>query len=137
MERSCRAASGAQAVMDVGRIHRMAELSVMRGCAFALLAIFTVMIGLSPFPIIAGKTGATLTLIMAAVLWWKSERAKTQNPKDTEVWLMLDLRNDAVAGAALGLINRSLRDTLRLYAWRATALAVGLWALTFLAGHVL
>jgi heme A synthase len=121
--------------MDVGRIHRMAELSVMRGCAFALLGIFTVMIGLSPIPIVAGKAGAAMILVMAAVLWWKAERIKTQNPRDTEVWLMLDLRPNALGAAALGIINRSLRDILLVYARRAAAAAACLWALSFAAGH--
>ena len=71
-------------------IKRCAELSVRRGCGFALMAIVTAMVGFSSEPWIAIRSGAVFVLIAAAVLFWKGWTARTRNYRHTEVWLMIE-----------------------------------------------
>ncbi|MDP2377198.1 MAG: hypothetical protein A3D94_05920 [Alphaproteobacteria bacterium RIFCSPHIGHO2_12_FULL_66_14] len=76
--------------MTYDDIKRCAELSVRRGCGFALMAIVTAMVGFSAEPWIAIRSGAVFVLIAAAVLFWKGWTARTRNYRHTEVWLMIE-----------------------------------------------
>lgn len=71
-------------------IKRYAELSVRRGCGFALMAIVTAMVGFSAEPWIAVRSGAVFVLIAAVVLFWKGWTARARNYRRTEVWLMIE-----------------------------------------------
>jgi hypothetical protein len=76
--------------MTYDDIRRYAELSVRRGCGFALLAIVTAMVGFSAEPWIAVRSGAVFVLIAAVVLFWKGWTARARNYRHTEVWLMIE-----------------------------------------------
>lgn len=76
--------------MQISRLNDLAMLSISRGCAFALLAIFCFMVGLSGFPIIALNSGAILLMLAAAVLLLKAETAPKKPYKRTEVWILLE-----------------------------------------------
>ncbi len=71
-------------------IRRRAELSVRRGCGFALMAIMTAMVGFSSEPWIAVRVGAIFVLIAAVVLFWRGWAARAHNYRHTEVWLMIE-----------------------------------------------
>lgn len=71
-------------------IRRHAEVSVRRGCAFALMAIVTAMVGFSGAPWIAVRSGAVFVLIVAVVLCWRGSTARRRNYRHTEVWLMIE-----------------------------------------------
>ncbi len=71
-------------------IRRRAELSVRRGCGFALMAIMTAMVGFSSEPWIAVRVGAIFVLIAAVVLFWRGWAARARNYRHTEVWLMIE-----------------------------------------------
>jgi hypothetical protein len=71
-------------------IRRYAELSVRRGCGFALMAIVTAMVGFSGAPWIAVRSGALFMLIAAVILFWKGWTARSRNYRHTEVWLMIE-----------------------------------------------
>ena len=76
--------------MTYDDIRRYAELSVRRGCGFALIAIVTAMVGFSSEPWIAVRSGAVFVLIAAVVLFWKGWTARSRNYRHTEVWLMIE-----------------------------------------------
>ena len=68
------------------RIQVAAEISIGRAVGFGALAIGTGMVGLVFDPVLAFKTGGALTLLMAAILQLKAERARSQPYRSTEVW---------------------------------------------------
>lgn len=76
--------------MGYDDIRQHAELSVRRGCGFALMGIVTAMVGFSGQPWIAVRAGAVFVLIAAVVLYWRGRQAKLRNYRHTEVWLMIE-----------------------------------------------
>ena len=76
--------------MTYDDIRRYAELSVRRGCGFALMAIVTAMVGFSGEPWIAVRSGAMFVLIAAVILFWRGWHARQRDYRHTEVWLMIE-----------------------------------------------
>ena len=76
--------------MTYDDVRRYAELSVRRGCGFAMMAIVTAMVGFSGAPWIAIRSGAIFVLIAAVVLFWRGFTARSRNYRHTEVWLMIE-----------------------------------------------
>jgi hypothetical protein len=111
------------------QIDTAAEISVGRAVGFGALAIATVVLGLIFEPVIAFKTGAALTLLMAAVLRLKAERALSKPYRSTEVWLILDKRLGLPDDHAQRIVSAALRSVYDRYAGASTAVAVGLWLL--------
>ncbi|HLT75862.1 MAG TPA: hypothetical protein VKZ87_00635, partial [Ferrovibrio sp.] len=72
------------------RIRAMAVHSIGRGCFFAALAIWCVMIGLIAEPLLAIKSGAILTMMVACILLLKAGYVTRNSYKKTEVWILLD-----------------------------------------------
>lgn len=114
--------------MTYDDIRRCAELSVRRGCGFALMAIVTAMVGFSGEPWIAVRSGAVFVLIAALILFWRGWRARVRNYRHTEVWLMMEdspalprERLQAMIGGALAEVYFS---HARLAAYMALAMAV-------------
>lgn len=114
--------------MTYDDIRRCAELSVRRGCGFALMAIVTAMVGFSGEPWIAVRSGAVFVLIAAVILFWRGWRARVRNYRHTEVWLMMEdspalprERLQAMIGGALAEVYFS---HARLAAYMALAMAV-------------
>lgn len=108
-------------------IHRLAVLSVRRGCGFAALAICTVMFALVHEPALSFRSGAILCALAAAVLFFKSRQAPHRDHRETELWLLLgrdDRPPDAYAGR---IINPVLAEIYWRHACYAVYLAVGLW----------
>lgn len=97
--------------------------------AFAALAIGTTVLGLIFEPILALKTGGALTLIMAAILQLKAERAPSRPYRSTEVWLILDRQLGLPDAQAQRLVGEVLRATYQRYAGYSLAVATGFWLL--------
>lgn len=110
-------------------IERFADLSVKRGCAFALLAIVTVMTGLAGTPLLALKSGAILLTMMVAVLAFRAQIARNQSCRRTEVWIMLGQQRRPPEAMAQRVIGEALRDAYWRYAELAAAGALLLWLL--------
>ena len=70
-------------------MRRVAYETVLRACGFGCLAIFCVMIGMSFDPHLAFQAGGTLTMLMAAILIYKSREALTKDYRRTEMWLYI------------------------------------------------
>ena len=109
------------------RIRRLALLSIYRGCAFAGLAVIMLMLGLSPYPDLAFRSGAVLTATTALCLLFKAKQAPTQNHRQTELWYMLQ-RNPGLPESCAGrVINEILAQEYRRHAEFAAWAAAGLW----------
>ena len=107
-------------------IERLAELSVARGCGFALIGIVTTMTGLSAEPALAFKAGGILTLLTCAVLLLKAFNALGRPYKRTEVWIMLPKPDRPKAEVAQQLIGRTLRMVYLVFARRAALISLAL-----------
>lgn len=111
-------------------IRRVALQCVGRAMMFGSLAIGCVMVGFSFNPVSAFRSGAFLTLMMAAVLMWKALTAGTKNPRRTEVWLYLDEKSRPIDAAAQDVFRTVMREVYVFYARIALGVAVGLFAIS-------
>ncbi len=111
-------------------IERYAEVSVARGCGFAALAIFTMMIGFSAEPALALKLGGYLALLTGSVLVLKAVRAPVRSYKQTEVWTIMPKDQRPKADIAQQLIGGVLRDVYARFARHAVMLAILMLALS-------
>lgn len=116
------------------RIRKLAILSIQRACGFAALGVITLMLGLSPYPDLAFRSGGVLTAAIALVLFTKAKLAPTQNHRHTELWYMLE-RNPGLPESYAGrVINSILAEEYRRHAEYAGWFAAGLWVVgTYLA----
>lgn len=113
----------------MNEIEKLADLSVKRGCAFALLAITTVMTGLAGMPLIALKSGAILLALMVAVLSFRAVFAANQSCRRTEVWVMLGQNRRPPEAQAQRLISEALRAAYWRYAELSAVGSLILWLL--------
>lgn len=109
------------------RIRQAAQTSILRALGFTALAIGTFMAGLSFEPALCFGTGATLTGIAAAVLWWKGAQAPTRGYRKTEVWILLDRDLGLPPERAQEAIGGILRELYYHYARITAGLAVAFW----------
>lgn len=114
------------------RVERFAEISVARGCAFAGLAIVTMMVGFLATPVTALKFGGIAGLLVAAVLLLKASRAHVKPYYNTELWLMLNPGERPVREIAQQVIGGALKEAYLRFAWRFAIGACGLLVLALL-----
>lgn len=121
--------------MTYDDIRRHAELSVRRGCGFALMAIMTAMVGFSSEPWIAIRVGTIFVLIAAVVLFWRGRSARARNYRRTEVWLMIEdapaLRHDRLQD----MIGGALADVYFSHARLAAYTVLAMCAIDLALGH--
>lgn len=108
-------------------IEARAEESVQRGCAFAVLGIACLMMGLSYDPLLAAETGAILTSLLAVVLILKARMAPRRSHKQTELWALLDERHRPPEPQAQRILMRVLKDAYLRYARAAGVGASAFW----------
>ena len=116
---------------SVERIKLYADLSIRRGCGFALLGIATFMVGMSSDAVLAFRSGAIMVSIVLATLLLKGMRAPTRSYKKTEVWILLDKRHDLPEPRAQQVFGTILRERYFWHAEVAALAALGLWIITF------
>jgi len=118
------------------RVRTLAVHSVGRGCFFAALAIWCVMIGLIAEPLQALKSGAILTMIVVCVLLMKAGHVIRASYKKTEVWIMLGRSIELSPEVAQRIITVTLREVYLRYALYAAVIGIGFWlcALAFWLG---
>ena len=112
------------------KIREVAVQCVGRAVMFGVLAIACVMVGFSFNPVSSFRSGAVLTLLMAAVLIWKAYAAPRQNPKYTEVWLYLDEAMRPGDTHARFVFATVMRDVYGRFAQVTLAVACGLFAVS-------
>lgn len=113
------------------RIRYFAEVSVQRAVGFALLAIFTVFIGLSNDWVAAFRAGAILLSLLSAVLLHCGWRAYSKNYRRREIWILLDQWHGLPEQRAHQTISAVMRETFLRYAERGAWGAATMWLLTF------
>jgi hypothetical protein len=111
------------------RIRYFADLSIRRGCGFALIAIWTATMGLAFEPAMAVRAAAFLLSLMAAVLILFGLRAPTRDYRRTELWILLDKWHDLPQHRAQQVIGGVLRDRYFWHADITLICAVVLWTL--------
>ncbi|MFN4310353.1 MAG: hypothetical protein ACK4FK_07160 [Ferrovibrio sp.] len=111
------------------RVRTLAIHSVGRGCFFAALAIWCVMIGLIAEPMQALKAGAILTMLTACVLLLKAGQVTRRSYKKTEVWILLGRQIELTPEVAQRIITVTLRDLYLRCTLYATVIAVVFWLL--------
>jgi hypothetical protein len=109
------------------RVRTLAVHSVGRGCFFAALAIWCVMIGLIAEPLQALKSGAILTMIVTCVLLMKAGHVTRASYKRTEVWIMLGRSIELSPEVAQRIITVILREVYLRYALYAAMIGIGFW----------
>jgi Ca2+/Na+ antiporter len=123
---------GAAGLAPIEAVRRAAFESVARACAFAALAVFTFVVGLSfDFPL-AMRCGGTLTLLMLAVLVFKAQSAGRRDYRHTEAWSLIDKANRPPAETAQWVVGTVLRDTYLRFAQLTAATSIAFWALATL-----
>lgn len=116
------------------KVREIAVQCVGRAVMFGVLAIACVMIGFSFSPVSAFRSGAVLTLVMAAVLIWKAHAAARQNPKATEVWLYLDERSRPADAHARFVFATVMREVYGRFALVSLAAACAMFMISLLLG---
>lgn len=115
-------------------IKRFAELSVRRGCGFALMAVVTAMVGFSAEPWIAVRSGAVFVLIAAVVLFWRGWTARARNYRRTEVWLMIEDAPALPRERLQDMIGGALADVYFSHARLASYMALAMCIIAFALG---
>lgn len=120
--------------MTYDDIRRYAELSVRRGCGFALMAIVTAMVGFSGEPWIAVRSGAVFVLIAAVVLFWRGWTARNRNYRHTEVWLMIEDAPALPRDRLQDMIGGALADVYFAHARMAAYVALAMVVIALVLG---
>ena len=119
--------------MDAEQFRRYADNSIRRACGFAMLAIFTFMIGLAGEPYIAVRAGAILVTLTAVILYWRGTKAPARNYRETEVWLEIKDTPAAQPKERLQrLIGQALADSYFWHARIAAHIALAMWLVAIL-----
>ncbi|OYY12237.1 MAG: hypothetical protein B7Y70_06095 [Rhizobiales bacterium 35-68-8] len=117
-------------------INRLAQLTVGRACAFAVLGIACVMVGLSFDPCASFEAGGILTLVLTVVLILKGNGAARTNHRRTELWSYLPEQARPSEPQARVMICLALRGAYFTFARLSAAMASGMLALSLLAGLI-
>jgi hypothetical protein len=110
----------------VQELEALAVLSVRRACGFGAIAIATLMLGLAWTPKVAFGTGAVCCLLMALILYWKSDQALRLDHRKTELWMMLAESHRPPHDVATVVVPRILHHTYLSHCRLALTFAVGL-----------
>jgi hypothetical protein len=116
----------------VGNLRRVAFETVLRACAFASLAIFCVMVGMSFMPRLAFQAGGVLTMLMTVILIFKAREALTKNYRRTEMWLYLPKDQRPPESYAQWATSTILHETYLTFAQWTAAVSVAMWLLALL-----
>ena len=113
-------------------MRRIAYETALRACAFASLAIFCVMVGMSFNPRLAFQAGGFLTTLMSLVLIIKAYEARTKPYRRTEMWLYLPKELRPPEAYAQWASSTVLRETYLTFARWTAAIAIAMWVLALL-----
>ncbi len=115
----------------------VARTCIARAVFFGSFAIFLLMLGLAWDPVMALRAGAILTLLMAAILLIKAWEAVRKPPRRTETWLHLAESHRPRNPHAARTFALTLREVYAVFARRALASAVAMFAASVLVRTVL
>jgi hypothetical protein len=115
-------------------MRRIAYETVLRACGFGSLAIFCVMVGMSFTPRFAFQAGGFLTTLMALILMFKAQEARTKDYRRTEMWLYLEKHERPPANFAQWASATVLRETYLRFALWTSMIAIALWVIALAFG---
>lgn len=107
---------------------QVATVCVGRAVFFGSFGIVLFMLGFAFVPVTALRAGATMSLLMSAVLLLKSYTALTKQPRRTEVWLHLADEHRPHNPGAARFFALTLREVYALFARRVLLTSLGLFA---------
>jgi hypothetical protein len=110
-------------------MRRIAYETVLRACAFASLAIFCVMIGLSFLPRSAFQAGGFLSIVMTLVLVMKAHGARTKDHRRTEMWLYLPKESRPPQALAQKLVSTLMREIYLQFARWTAIISIVMWSI--------
>ena len=113
-------------------MRRIAYETVLRACAFASLAIFCVMIGMSFLPRSAFQAGGFLSMLMTLVLVLKAHEALTKDHRRTEMWLYLPKESRPPQASAQRTVSTLMRETYFLFARWTAIISIVMWSIALL-----
>lgn len=113
-------------------MRQIAYTTVLRACAFASLAIFCVMIGLSFLPRSAFQAGGFLSMVMTLVLVLKAREARTKNYRHTELWLYLPRESRPPQAVAQQTISTLMREIYLQFARWTAMISIVMWTIALL-----
>ena len=113
-------------------MRQIAYTTVLRACAFASLAIFCVMIGLSFQPRSAFQAGGFLSIVMTLVLVLKGHEARSKDHRHTELWLYLPKESRPPQAIAQKMISTLMRETYLLFARWTAIISIVMWTIALL-----
>jgi hypothetical protein len=118
----------------VEHMRRIAYETVLRACGFGSLAIFCVMVGMSFMPRLAFQAGGFLATLMALILIYKAQEARTKDYRRTEMWLYLEKDERPPATYAQWASATVLRETYLTFALWTSMIAIALWLIALAFG---
>ena len=104
-----------------------ALISVGRACGFAGLGILCLMIGLSYDILAALRTGGVCVSLLTIVLIFRSSRAARVDHRRTELWLMLEERQQPPEAYARWAVSTALRDAYLRFAQYSALASIIIW----------
>jgi hypothetical protein len=113
----------------VEEMRRIAYTTVLRACAFASLAIFCVMIGLSFLPRSAFQAGGFLSIVMTLVLVLKAHEARTKDHRHTELWLYLPKESRPPQAVAQKMVSTIMRETYLVFSRWTAMISIVMWTI--------
>lgn len=116
------------------RIRYFADVSIRRGCGFALVGIWTATVGMAFDPTLAVRAAALMLTLMGVILVAKGHRAPVRNYRRTELWVLLDKRCGLPPERAQAVLGGVLKDRYLWHADMTLIFALVLWAVALLMG---
>jgi hypothetical protein len=117
-------------------MRRIAYETVLRACAFASLAIFCVMIGLSFLPRSAFQAGGFLSMLMTLALVLKAYEARTKDHRHTEMWLYLPKESRPPQDYAQRTVSALMREVYLSFAQRTALVSVVMWTIALFCSFI-
>lgn len=117
-------------------MRRIAYETVLRACAFASLAIFCVMIGLSFLPRSAFQAGGFLSIVMTLVLVLKAQGARTKDYRRTEMWLYLPKESRPPQALAQKLVSTLMHEIYLQFAHWTAIISIVMWTIALVFGAI-
>ena len=114
------------------KVDEKANESVGRAVGFSALGIGFIGMGLSFDPVMAAKSVAILTTLLALTLMALAERALHKRVSETETWVLLEQHERPPREAAQQIIGGAIRYAQLRYARLSALLSIGFWAFTIL-----
>jgi hypothetical protein len=113
--------------MDLEIVRRCAEVSVLRGLGFALLAVGCLVLSFAFDLRLALEVAATCSLLIGVILLIQALRAPTRDYRKTETWILVRKRIDLPPERRQQAIGSILQGLYRHYCQRMITMAVAIW----------